>query len=177
MTDKIDFIEVQRFKIWWAWVTVAALNVLCIYAIVQQLILGKAFGPKPASNSVLLMAGLFVFLLLLFLMSIKLKTRITETGIYYRFYPFQFKETCIEWQELKNAWMREYNALFEYGGFGLRSGSAQTGKAVITSASCNMGLQLQFNGDQLLLIGTQKPQEMQIIIDAVMASGKINRRI
>ena len=173
----INFKEVQRFKIWWAWLTVVAFNLLFMYAIVQQVFFGKSFGSKPAPDFVLIIIEIFLLLFLFFLFSIKLKTSITDTGIYYRFYPFQFKETLIEWHELQDAYLREYNSLYEYGGWGLRTGTEKTGKAINTSASGNVGLQLKFNDGKLLLIGTTKPGEIKLIIDAVIASGKINRRI
>lgn len=175
--NPIDFKEVQRFKVWWAWLGVAALNVLFIYTIMQQVIIGKPFGSKPAPDYILLIIESFFFIFLFFLISIKLKTRITDAGIHYRFYPFQFKETFIEWHELRDAYMREYNSFHEYGGWGIRTGTQKTGRAINTSASANEGLQLQFNDGRLLLIGTTRPDEIELIIDAVIASGKINRRV
>ena len=175
--NTIDFKEVQGFKNWWAWVAVAALNLLFIYAIIQQVVLGKPFGTKPAPDLVLIIVEIFFLLVMLFLISIKLKTRIIDTGIYYRFYPFQFTETKIEWHELRDAYMREYNSYHEYGGWGIRTGTKKTGKALNTSASSNKGLQLQFNDGKLLLIGTARPAEVQEIIDTVIATGKINRGV
>lgn len=175
--NPIDFTEIQRFKIWWAWIAVAALNILFVYAFVQQVILGKPFGTKPAPDLVLVFIGSFFLLFLLFLISIRLKTRINSNGIGYRFYPFQFKETCIEWHELNDAYIREYNSFFEYGGWGIRTGGGKFGKAINTSSSSNKGLQLEFNDGKLLLIGTCRPDEIKLIIDAVIASGKINRRV
>jgi hypothetical protein len=172
-----EFKEVQRFKIWWAWLALAALNILFIYAIVQQVILGKAFGTKPAPDLVLIMIELFFLAFLVFLVSVKLRTRITGTGIYYRFYPFQFKERSIEWHELKDAYLREYNSFHEYGGWGIRTGTAKTGKAINTSGSSNRGLQLRFTNGKLLLIGTKRPDEIQKIVDQVIATGKINRGV
>jgi hypothetical protein len=177
MTDTIDFKEVQRFKIWWAWLGIASLNLVFLFAIVQQLILGKPFGPKPAPDHVLIIVELFFLLLLCFLMTIKLKTRINDTGIYFRFYPFQFTETLIEWQELKEVYLRTYNSFYEYGGWGIRTGTKETGRAINTSASSNTGLQLLFNNGHRLLIGTRKPGELQLVIDALTAKGKINRGV
>lgn len=172
-----EFNEVQRFKTKWAWLGVAALNIVFIYAIIQQLIMDKPFGSKPAPDYVLIIVELVLLLLLLFLVSIRLKTRINNTGIYYRFYPFQFKETLIEWHELKDAYIRQYNSFHEYGGWGLREGRKDTGNAINTSASSNRGLQLVFNDGKFLLIGTARPAEMEKLIEAVVASGKINRGI
>ena len=74
--NTIDFKEVQRFRTWWAWLGVVALNVLFIYAIVQQIFLSTPFGSKPAPDFVLILVELFLLLFLFFLMSIKLKTNI-----------------------------------------------------------------------------------------------------
>lgn len=175
--NAINFNEVQRFKVWWAWLGVLALNVLFIFAIVQQLILGKPFGTKSAPDYVLILIEAFVLLLLIFLLSLKLKTTITDSGIAYRFYPFQFKRNTIAWHELRDAYMRDYNSFHEYGGWGIRYGSEKVGRAINTSASCNKGLQLQFNNGKLLLIGTRSPDEIEAIIDSVIKSGKINRGI
>ena len=175
--DTIDFKEVQRFRIWWAWLAVIALNALFIYAIVQQVILGRPFGTRPAPDPVLIIVGLALLALLFFLASIKLKTRITDDGIYYRFYPFHLREHSIEWHELRDAYIREYNSFHEYGGWGIRQGDLKRGRAINTSASSNKGLQLQFSDGKLLLIGTKRPEEIQIIIDKIIAAGKINRGV
>ena len=175
--NTIDFREVQRFRIWWAWTAVSALNIVLVYAIVQQVFFEKPFGTKPAPDYILILIEFLLLLFLVFLASIKLKTRITDTAIYYRFYPFQFKETIIEWHELRDAYIREYNSFHEYGGWGIRIGSSKVGRAINTSASGNKGLQLQFNDGKLLLIGTRRPQEIQTIVDMIMSAGKINRGV
>lgn len=175
--NTIDFKEIQRLKRWWVWFALAAFNGLFIYAIMQQICLGIPFGTKPAPDFVLIIVEVFFLLLLFFVVQIKLKTRITDTGIYYRYFPFQFKETLIEWHELSDAYVRSYDSLYEYGGWGIRTGSAKTGKAINTSASSNRGLQLQFNDGKLLLIGTTRPDEIGEIIDTMIASGKINRGV
>ena len=173
--NTIEFNEVQRFKTWWAWTAVTGLNLLIIYSIVQQVIFGKPFGSKPASDLILLLIELGPLALMIFLVSIKLKTRIDENGIHYRFVPFQLKTTHIQWNELRDAYMREYNSFYEYGGWGIRVGSAKSGKAINTSASGRIGLQLKFKDNKLLLIGTRRPDEIRTIIDAMIAAGKIER--
>lgn len=172
-----SFSEVQRFRIKWAWAAVIAVNGLFIYAIVQQVILGKPFGTKPAPDFALILVEIFLLLLLFLILSIRLKTSYNEEGVTYRFFPFQFKTTVIHWHELSDAYIREYNSLYEYGGWGIRFGSAKSGKAINTSESCNEGLQLQFKNGQLLLIGTKDPDAIQKILDSITAAGKINRGV
>ena len=48
--SRIEFYEVQRFRIRWAWATVIAINLLFIYAILQQMAFCKPFGNKPVSD-------------------------------------------------------------------------------------------------------------------------------
>ena len=170
-----SFSEIQRFRVRWAWVGVIAMNCLFMYAIIQQIVLGKPFGTKPAPDVVLIAVEIFLLLLLFFVMSIRLKTSYSSEGIQYRFYPFQFATTTIGWDELSDAYIREYNSLFEYGGWGIRYGSNKTGRAINTSESCNKGLQLRFSNGKLLLIGTKNPVALQKILDEVIIAGKINR--
>ena len=177
MTTIIEFNEVQRLHRWWIWLAVLALNGLIIYAIVQQVILGIPFGNKPAPDGVLFLIEFFMLLLLLFVFSIRLKTSFNEKGIFYRYYPFQFKTTCIAWEELNDAYIREYNSFYEYGGWGIRPGTQKAGGAINTSASSRRGLQLQFKDGKLLLIGTSDPDSIQGILDQLIAEGLIQKRV
>lgn len=175
--NTINFSETQRFKVWWVWGILLAINLLFIYAIVQQLIAGKPFGTKPAPHAVLILVESVMLILFIFFIALKLTTRINTEGIYYRFYPFHFKEKFIAWNSLSDAYMREYNSFYEYGGWGIRYGSPKTGQAINTTTSCNKGLQLQFANGRRLLIGTQKPDELESVIKQVWASGYIIRPV
>lgn len=176
MIDR-SFSEVQRFRTRWAWMAVIAFNAFFLYAVIQQVVLGKPFGSKPAPDQVLLLLELIPLLFLFFLVSIRLKTSYDQGGIRYRFYPFQFKTTFIAWHELQDAYLREYHSFYEYGGWGIRRGKAKTGNAINTSQSGKTGLQLIFHDGKKLLIGTRKPEEIRSILDKVIAEGKINRNI
>ena len=172
-----SFYEVQRFRTRWAWMAVIAINAFFLYAIIQQVVLGKQFGTKPASDTVLLLLEVIPLLLLFFVISIRLKTEYTVDGISYRYFPFQFKTTFIAWHELQDAYLREYSSFYEYGGWGIRKGTAKAGNAINTSQSGPIGLQLIFHDGKKLLIGTRKPNEIKIILDTITAEGKINRQV
>ena len=171
----LEFNEVQRFRVRWAWAAVIVINGLFIYAIVQQVVMGKPFRNKPASNLTLVLIELGPLAVLFFLNAIKLKTSIDQMGIHYRFFPFQLRTTTIHWDELRDAYLREYNSFHEFGGWGIRMGSAKTGRAINTSASGNIGMQLKFRDGQLLLIGTKRPQEIEKILNALVHEGRIAR--
>ena len=79
------------------------------------------------------------------------------------------------WDKLRDAYIREYNSFHEYGGWGIRTGSPKTGKAINTSESGKLGLQLKFRNGRLLLIGTKRAEEIQRIINTLVEDGRIAR--
>ncbi len=88
----------------------------------------------------------------------KLETRIDERGITIRFIPYQRYYYFVGWNELEEAYVRQYKPLVEYGGWGLRFG-LKSGKAF--NVRGNKGLQLVLKGGAKILIGTQNDVRMQ----------------
>jgi hypothetical protein len=154
-----SFKETQRIKVWWLWAFAGVLNILFLYAFLRQVVFNKPFGSIPAPNG--LLAGLVVFsaLLLAFLFMIKLQTRIDETGIHYKFSPFHLKYTTITWYHVSDAYMRQYEPLYEFAGWGIRG--IEKNKAL--SVSGKYGLQLVLRNGNKLIIGTLKPVEIKAI--------------
>ncbi|MBS1512456.1 MAG: hypothetical protein JST86_16550 [Bacteroidetes bacterium] len=172
-----SFSEVQRFRIRWAWLGIIILNGFFLYIITMQLVMGKPVGSRPAPTWVLVAAETFLMLLFLFVSSIRLQTTFNLSGIQYRYFPFQIKPRVIEWEQLTDAYLRDYQSFKEFGGWGIRSGSAASGRLLNTNESGKAGLQLRFKNGKLLLIGTKNPAAVQKVLDVVIASGKINRII
>jgi hypothetical protein len=104
-----------------------------------------------------------VFIILLFLFLIRLKTEIYKEGISVQFIPVHFKPKQIVWSEIEEYYIREYSPLKEYGGWGVRYNF--TGKNIAYNISGKTGLQLVLNNGKKILIGTQKPQEMELVLD------------
>ena len=172
-TNQAEYQEIQGFRIRFVWAAVIAFNILFLYAIIQQVVVGAPFGSKPAPDWVLFLLQFLMLSVLYLLFSIRLKTTINTDGIYYRFYPFQTKTTHIEWTELSDAYMREYSSFYEYGGWGMRVGANKNSRAINTSASSMIGLQLEFKDGRLLMIGTKKPEELSAVIEKYMEAGRI----
>ncbi len=155
MEEKILFEEEQQFRQWWLW---------ALMAVVLLFILSAVFNLRETERPpgiIGLITILFVVLLFWFE---KLKTRITTKGIYYSFTLLPFTSRFKEWGEIERAYVRNYNAMWEYGGWGLRwwlSGWAY-------NVSGNMGLQLELKDGRKLLIGTQKPEELQAVINSLL---------
>jgi hypothetical protein len=95
----------------------------------------------------------------------KLITRIDRTGIHYQFFPFHFKMKTILWDEIKHAETRTYDALTEYGGWGLKSGNFLNKKrGTAINVKGNIGIQLILNTNKKVLIGTQKQADANSVI-------------
>lgn len=139
-------------------------DVFSLYGVFVQVVNGQKFGDKPLSNTGLLIsAGITLLLTILFLI-IRLDTQIKKDGVYVKFFPLHFRFRYYSWAELSKCYVRKYSPMAEYGGWGLRFGFG--GKAY--NISGNQGLQLQFKNKKTLLIGTQKPAELQQVIDKFM---------
>tara|TARA_R110002073_G_scaffold15953_2_gene62096 strand:+ start:26327 stop:26833 length:507 start_codon:yes stop_codon:yes gene_type:complete len=94
----------------------------------------------------------------------KLTTRIDEKGIHYKFFPLQRKTKTILWTELKSVSVRKYDALSEYGGWGLKGFlNRKKGKAV--NVKGDIGIQLELKNLKKLLIGTQKENDAKKVLE------------
>ena len=158
MENDILFTEQQRFKQWWLWLILFGINFIFIFGIFKQVIGGQQFGDKPMSDMGLFMGFGIVFSLTLLFYFFKLETIIKTDGIYVRFFPIHIAYKKYAWDTINKSFVREYNAIGEYGGWGIRYGIFGSGNAL--NVSGNKGLQLVFTNDKKLLIGTNKPQEL-----------------
>lgn len=148
----MQFRESQKFNQWWLWL----LNIVIFVGV-------SIVGYNSWENGGGLMPALVgpgsMALVMILLAIIELRTVITEDGIEVKFWPFGRRR--IFKSEIKNAKVRKYMPLKEYGGWGYRIGPA--GKAY--NMQGNHGLQLEFNDGDRLLIGTQRPDELQAFIE------------
>jgi len=151
------FTEEQRFKQWWLWLILLGINGLFLYGFFKQVIGGQAFGDKPMSNTELLITMGFTLLLTALFFNLRLETKIKKDGIYVRFFPFHLSFKHFRWETISESFVRQYNPILEYGGWGIRFGFFGKGKAF--NVSGNKSIQLVFTNGRKLLIGTKKPEE------------------
>ena len=162
MTNRILFYEKQSFRQWWLWVILLIPITIFLFAAYSQIFKGEQFGNRPMSNQGLFIAlGLTLAVGVLFTI-MRLETVVTDEGICVRFFPFHLSYRQYTWNSLNRFYVRTYKPLSEYGGWGLRQGFSGQGKAY--NVAGYHGLQLEFTDKKRLLIGTQKPQELQRIL-------------
>ena len=155
-----EFVETQRFRQWWVWLV---LILAATVPVVSIFVSGSS--SERTSAVVSLVVGIGVPAITLgFVLSIKLRTRITSVGVSYQFFPIHLKDSTILWNEIEKVEIRKYQPIKEYGGWGWRH-SFQNGRAF--NVSGNTGLQLVLKTGKKILIGTQKEEEMRAVLNGL----------
>jgi hypothetical protein len=157
MNDEIIFQERQRFRQWWLWALLLSVDALFLYGVYVQIIRGGHFGTNPGSDAGLLAATGMVLLVSVIMLNFRLDSQIRKDGICFRFFPFHWAFRFYPWDKLSKSFVRQYNPIGEYGGWGLRFGMFGKGRAY--NVSGNKGIQLVLTDGKRILIGTGKPDE------------------
>ncbi|MGB0525505.1 MAG: hypothetical protein ACPGJS_21190 [Flammeovirgaceae bacterium] len=150
---EVLFKERQKFRQWWLWAILVVASLLAIW----PMYIANEHLVWPVILPILILTS--SMLLLFYVM--ELRTMVKTDGIYYQFYPIHFKYKKVTWDDLESFYIRKYNPIKEYGGWGIRFGF--NGKAY--NVSGDMGLQLTYKNGKKLLLGTQKPGELDSIIE------------
>lgn len=155
------FKEQQRFNQLWLIMLMVVSMLVPIGIIVGTYIKDpNSFTPMEFVGIMALMifASVFIFMF-------KLTTRIDENGIYYQFFPFHLKFKHIKWNEIDKAYIRNYDALTEYGGWGIKGGKFwKKDKGTAVNVSGDIGIQLELKSGKKLLIGTQLKNESEMVL-------------
>jgi len=155
------FTEKQRF------------NQFCVYLIFGASLLSMVIPVAINSDEMLndkvakiaLSISFLLILVAVFLIRmITLHTRIDEKGIHYRFTPFHRKQYLLSWNEVNNAYVRKYNAISEYGGWGYKTNVFRSGGRAYNIRG-NQGIQIELSNGKKMLIGTQKEAEAQRVLE------------
>jgi hypothetical protein len=168
--NTILFEENQRFREIAFYILLAILQILFLWGLTQQVIFQKPWGTKPAGDSTLIIINLGVLALNLLLVSINLRTVITDKYLSVRIFPFQIKDRIIKWCEIKKIKIIKYDGIRDYWGYGLRY---MPGKGWCYTISGNLGIKLTLTDNKEILIGTHKTEEISQIIDELKIRGII----
>jgi hypothetical protein len=164
------FRETQRFRQPWLWWMLIGSVLLLVglfgWALIQQLVLGKPWGNKPMSDAALVATAVAVLALevgvVLFFLLTRMDTVLDDSGLTVRLAPFRTRR--IEFREISSIEAREYNALREYGGWGIRYGR----KGMAYNVSGNKGVQLHLCDGRVILIGSQRAEQLAALLNERM---------
>lgn len=89
-----------------------------------------------------------------------LTTQLKTDGVYLKFPPMQLRFTRYAWEDIAEAYIRNYDAVQEYAGLGIKVSPAGIGY-VLTG---NTGLQLILKNGTKILVTTKKPEELEKVL-------------
>ena len=156
--SRLYFKEEQRFNRWWIWAINILVAAMALFFIGRELSAKIDAGTATTEDWLTLLVILIPVIMLIIFNLTKLETTIRSEGIYFRFKPFRRKPRFYKWSEIDKVYVRKYNPIKEYGGWGFRTGRRKSGTAY--NVKGNMGLQMELNSGKKILIGTQKPEEL-----------------
>lgn len=160
----IIFEENQRINQFWLWLLMVSLAGFSFYAFISQIVLGKKVGNSPMSDPMLILSVLLSGVLLpIFFFVTELRTRVTEDGLYVKYFPIHRKWLFFSTVESESFKKTRYRPILEYGGWGIRIRFNKKAYSI----SGNMGMKLTLPNGKSLLVGTQKPDEFESAIQKI----------
>ena len=126
-----------------------------------QIISGKPIGSKPSPDFVLVLIFLFMAAFAFLMGRQKLKTEITEDEITYSSEIFFSGKTATRFSNVKSITIRKYKPMKEFMGWGVKWNSTTD----CFTMSGDIGLELTLANNKKILIGTQKPAELKLVLE------------
>jgi hypothetical protein len=160
----MGYSEIQRFRQPWLWSLLIAIWISVTGALgfvlnrplVQDISHGNSTWNDSGLIAPLIFTIVLVSALIVLFAKAKLSTQIDKKFISYKFYPLHKSYRKIAWNSVTKCEVVTYQPVFQYGGWGIRSG--KYGK--VFSVSGNRGLQIVLRTGEQLLIGTTKANEL-----------------
>jgi hypothetical protein len=160
------FEEKQQFRQWWLWVIILAVAVVEIVVLINK--------PNGISSIDLIISpGAILLIAILFFFVLRLETKIDESGIYYRFFPFHIKTRFKSWDEIEYAYVRQYEPISEFGGWGIR---LTFGNGIALNVSGNTGLQVKYKNGKKILLGTGRQAALAAMMDYLYKKGSVTQK-
>ncbi|AFD08253.1 hypothetical protein [Solitalea canadensis] len=162
------FEEKQRFNQWWIWLLTLSATIVPFVLFLNEWITNERI--EKVLLFIIVAEILFV---LLFKFALVLKTRVDSSGVHFQFFPFHLKFRTILWTAISSAYIRKYDPISEFGGWGIKgTWPFKNGRAY--NVSGDEGLQLELTTGKKVLIGTNKTAELTEALNALKVYNKIN---
>lgn len=162
MSQRINrtyFREVQHFRQWWVWAIMLAPFLIFAYGFYVQVIKGQPWGSKPMSDAELTGVTIMLAVIMLWIYLMRLVTEVRDDALTVHFV-LLWRRKAIPYQNIRSVEARTYNAIAEYGGWGIRWGA----RGWAYNVSGNRGVQLQLDDGKELLIGSERAEELAAAI-------------
>ncbi len=157
------FTETQKFNKWWHYLIagVPVVLLIVVMSLVQFDIVESKDGTKAPAlffTTIIITSSCFIWFTLL-----KLNTEINSEGIFVNFFGIPFCKRAIKWEDLQSISIITYSPLTDYGGWGVRY--SISGNGWCYNVAGTKGIKMVYKNGKPFLIGTQKPEEAEKIIN------------
>ncbi len=162
LTHEMIFQERQQFRPWWMWFSLLPCLPL-LYAALGDIMFywHGASDPSAHASGALYVLPIWVAASYFFLFRIFLDTRIDNQGVSVKYTPFSSDFILFAWHEIDKAYVRKFNPIGEYGGWGFQKQWPRFSGSVVWGKKCNIsytvwgnkGLQLVLTDGSRVLIG------------------------
>lgn len=102
-----------------------------------------------------------LFIILLFLSTLKLETRIDDLGISFRYFPFIRKWRKIEKDQILSVKVINYSPVMDYGGWGLKGNKTTKAYSILGDE----GILIDTGEKKRIMIGTSKTKELKEFLE------------
>lgn len=143
------------------------LGIAVVWLVAAIIVLAIKDGGTSSEDSGTMEVLLGPLLLIAILSSINffsgLVTEVRRDGLFVRFIPFHFKFHRIPLDDAETIEAKTYRPVLDYGGWGIRVGFKKKAYNVYGSR----GVEIRFGNGRKLLIGSQRPEELEKQIKAI----------
>lgn len=159
----MEFEEKQKLELWWLYILLG-IETLVVGSILFLDKGGMSFEKLKEIYFAPIFGLLLPYLVVYLVTKNSLTLKIDQFGITYRYWPFT-KQRSISWTQIDKMYLRKYDALGEYGGWGVkhRLWFKFNDKAYIFNDN-NTGLQLELSNQKKILFSTKKPDELNLFL-------------
>lgn len=159
--------ETQRSRQSWLALIIGLLALLGWGIFFQQIVRGKPVGSDPMPDwSIWFVAALLGVLLPFFFLWFRMETTVHPDRVDIRMTPFVHR--VFRPAKIASAEARTYSPMREFGGWGVRWGRHGLWKNRAYNVKGDQGVQLVLTNGDRVLIGTQRPQELEAAIASIL---------
>lgn len=116
---------------------------------------------KSEMGIALIVVIVSLFLILLFISTLKLETRIDDLGISFRYFPFIRRWRKIEKDRVFSVQVINYSPVTDYGGWGLKGNKTTKAYSILGDE----GILIDTGEKKRIMIGTSKAKELKLFLE------------
>lgn len=150
---KVTFIEEQKFRPFWLVLILLIIEIFLLTDLTISTNNGRNYSSLGLVFNIILTLFPAIILIGIYILDVKLVTKINNQGITVFWYPFKNDTNVISWKDLKSIDIISYSLV----GYGWRF-SPKYG--TVNNVSGNIGIALTLINGSKYLVGTQKDQTL-----------------